>query len=187
MNLQINNLCVRWACSSQVEQLKGFLFLEPLAHLIITYTETHDDGHCSSVAASVKNPVQTARWVPEMEGVRTPSPMTQQVPMSATASSRCCMNRLRSRNSFSRAARFADRVGRSSWYVDRLRSSGAWLVARLIFAYRQISEYSANFPPARHTRAHQFYSTPEAVNIHSKRRNGHIFSIPDARLCDNMI
>lgn len=75
-----------------------------------------------------------------MEGVRTPSPMTQHVPVSATVSSRCCMNRFRSRNSFSRAARFADRVGRSSWYVDRSRSSGTWLLARLIFAYRQTSE-----------------------------------------------
>ena len=81
-----------------------------------------------------------AGGAPEMEGVRTPSPMTQQVPTRATVSSRCFMKWLRSRNSLMRAARLAVRVGKSSWYVDSSRSSGIWLDAKLILAYRHINE-----------------------------------------------
>lgn len=86
---------------------------------------------------------------PEMEGVRTPSPMTQQVPTRATMSKRFCINRLRSKKSLTAAARRAGRAfWRSSWYEDRFRSSGPWFVARLILACRHINEYNANVPPA---------------------------------------
>lgn len=86
---------------------------------------------------------------PEMEGVRTPSPMTQQVPTRATMSKRFCINRLRSKKALTAAARRAGRAfWRSSWYADRLWSSGPWFVARLILACRHINEYNANVPPA---------------------------------------
>lgn len=83
-----------------------------------------------------------------MEGVRTPSPMTQQVPIRATMSKRFCINRLPSKKSLTAAARRAGRAfWRSSWYADRFRSSGPWFVAKLILACRHINEYNANVPP----------------------------------------
>ncbi len=52
--------------------------------------------------------------LPEIAGVKTPSPITAHVPTSAMISKICCNTLLLSKMPFRLAARFADLVGRSS-------------------------------------------------------------------------
>ena len=85
--------------------------------------------------------------VPEMQGVRTPSPMTMEVPSMVANSKKYFEKWLFSSFDLSLDALFKLLLGNSILKVDTSRSSTSWLGIKPTFAYRHIREYNANVPP----------------------------------------
>lgn len=83
-----------------------------------------------------------------MQGVRTPSPMTMEVPSMVAKSRKNLANLLFSSLDFSFVALRRRLLGNSSWKLETSWSSACWLGIRPTLAYLHISEYKANVPPA---------------------------------------
>ncbi len=124
----------------------------PPQHLNIPNGKTiHDKKNNHSSPLWILSTVLcTWQIVPEIAGVRLPSPMTKHVPHRTVMISAFCRNVLFSRIPLIRAARAFLLVGFSSLYVDNSRSAGTCLWARGILACLHISEYNAKVPPAQH-------------------------------------
>lgn len=88
-------------------------------------------------------------YEPEMQGVRTPSPMTMEVPNKVAKSKKTLANWLLSSLDLSLDASFSRLLGTSSLKFETSESSACWLGVKLIFACRHKREYSANVPPTQ--------------------------------------
>lgn len=86
--------------------------------------------------------------IPDIAGVRMPSPITMLVPRSTTSSSRIRELWCLSKNSFSSTLPLVSLRG--SWELQAdISSSGAWeALKRPTFARRHSIEYKAKVPPA---------------------------------------
>ena len=86
-------------------------------------------------------------YVPDIAGVRIPSPITMEAPTRTNTNIRFFKNVFFSRVSFIFKALSSSGVGSLSLKLD-IYSSACWRFgSRLTFAYLQINEYSANVPP----------------------------------------
>lgn len=83
-----------------------------------------------------------------MAGVRTPSPITMQVPSMTTIRRTVCRFLCFSRKALTLGFRLVS-GGLSSLYVETSSSASCRLGSKLTFACRQISEYRTKVPPAK--------------------------------------
>lgn len=88
------------------------------------------------------------RSKPEMQGVRTPSPMTMEVPSTVANKRRNLANVLFSSLDLSLDALSSLVLGSSNRKLETSLSSACWLGIIPTLAYRHIREYKANVPPA---------------------------------------
>ena len=84
---------------------------------------------------------------PEMHGVRTPSPITIEVPSIVANKRKYLANLEFSSLDLTFDALFRLLLGNSSWKFETSLSSACSFGVNPTFAYRQISEYNANVPP----------------------------------------
>lgn len=82
-----------------------------------------------------------------MQGVRTPSPMTIEVPSIVMIKRKNLAKWLFSSWDLILDALLRLLVGNSSLKLDTPQSSACWLGIKPTLAYRHISEYKANVPP----------------------------------------
>ena len=82
-----------------------------------------------------------------MQGVRTPSPITMEVPSIVASNKKYLANLLLSNLDFKFDARFVRLVGSSSSKLETFLSSACSLGVNPTFAYRHTREYNANVPP----------------------------------------
>lgn len=86
-------------------------------------------------------------YLPDIAGVRIPSPMTMEVPIKTNSNRRVFKDDLLSKVSFILKALSNSGVGSLSLKLDICSSAGWRFGSMLTFAYLQISEYNAKVPP----------------------------------------
>ena len=86
-------------------------------------------------------------YLPDIAGVRIPSPMIMEVPIKTNSNRKVFKDDLLSKVSFMLKALSNSGVGSLSLKLDICSSAGWRFGSMLTFAYLQISEYSANVPP----------------------------------------
>ena len=108
----------------------------------------HNSSLCLSTGFHVK---KLFVYVPDIAGVRIPSPIIMEVPSRTNSNKRVFKDDFFSNVSFMFKALFSSGVGSLSLKLEMCSSAGWRFGSIFTFAYLQISEYSANVPPTVET------------------------------------